>query len=768
MKSDLKCYCGNEIKPIKCCDIKPPILSLESSEAGVEEWLGYWACQKKCDRLVFSFQSPAPRMVLTIARPLDCGVHRCLKDCHPQDVLPGHCPMSPDVITHCPCGKTPLDEILPTRREYCEDSIPTCGKVCDKVLKCGHLCDKTCHDDDCGVCLRSVCITCRCGRTTSTSICHQGEESEPPQCMRTCKTGLNCGRHECGDKCCAGESKAMERLSSKKKKAFNPGTSNAQNDDGFEPEHICTRPCGRLLKCGTHNCPMLCHRGACNTCLEASFEDLSCHCGGTIIAAPIPCGAKPPVCSFPCAREKDCNHPVVPHPCHSDEENCPKCPYLTEKTCLCGKKSVKSVPCWRDLVSCGTGCGKKLSCGSHVCHRICHRGGQCDEPCKQQCGKPKLTCAHSCLDACHAPFQCSEDKPCPTKVQLTCACGGLKSEIKCGASRMNPSGNKKELKCTDACRSRRMALALELDPEREVAPPYSDEAIYFYMKDKKFATTVEAKFRTFAETPTSKRLAFQPMRSPQRAFLHILAADFGFESESQDPEPYRSVIIFKGSNFTAVPRKTIADFLATKSSAPLTTMPVSIQQLRKPRKDAHNAIVLKGIRVGLLSTDLEKELEPVLKDSQLRFNMQWTGDEEVVLEPKPSSLGTEQIELELTELSPKLKRLVAQKGLAENAELCSIDKNGQILGRQGSQWSMVASNKGAPATKLIQTGFNTKNGFSIFGDGGAGPSNQRSTESLRKKLVLEKKKEKEREKKEVVEDWEMAADDEAAGNPISS
>lgn len=53
VKSDLKCYCGNEIKCIKCCDIKPPILSLESFETGVEEWLGYWPCQKKCDRLVF-------------------------------------------------------------------------------------------------------------------------------------------------------------------------------------------------------------------------------------------------------------------------------------------------------------------------------------------------------------------------------------------------------------------------------------------------------------------------------------------------------------------------------------------------------------------------------------------------------------------------------------------------------------------------------------------------------------------------------------------
>lgn len=56
MKSDLKCYCGNEIKSIKCCDTNTPIMSLESSGTGVSEWLGYWPCDKKCDRLVyFSF-----------------------------------------------------------------------------------------------------------------------------------------------------------------------------------------------------------------------------------------------------------------------------------------------------------------------------------------------------------------------------------------------------------------------------------------------------------------------------------------------------------------------------------------------------------------------------------------------------------------------------------------------------------------------------------------------------------------------------------------
>lgn len=748
VESELRCYCGDSIKDIKCCDRKEAMLSFEGGEEGVTQWEGYWDCDRICDR------------------PFDCGVHRCRKTCHAQDVLPAHCALSPDVVKFCSCGKTNINELLSTPRQSCEDPIPTCGKICHKTLKCGHQCQRTCHDGDCGMCLQHVSITCRCGKTSSSSLCHQGEEGEPPQCMCTCKAALNCGRHECGDKCCSGEAKALERLSSKKKRL-----ASGSNDEVVEPEHICTRPCGRLLKCGTHTCPMLCHRGQCGNCLEASFEDLSCNCGRTVTPAPIPCGAKPPACKHQCTRAKDCNHPAVSHPCHPDEENCPKCPYLVEKVCLCGKKSVKSIPCWRDAVSCGTECGKKLSCGSHLCHKTCHKGGQCDEPCKQQCGKPKSVCGHPCLDACHAPFQCSEVKPCPAILTLKCPCGGLKQDIKCGATKANPTGSKKEFKCTDACRSRRLALALALDPDRDAsaAPPYSEETLFFYNRDKKFASAIETKYRSFADTPTSKRLAFPPMKSSQRAFLHTLATDYGLDSESQDPEPYRSVVLTKGSTFLATPRKSIAEYLASKPSALPSTMPASVlQQLKKPLKAQYNALLLRGIRVGMLTAELERELEGVLRESQLRFGIAWCGDEEVLLEPRACSLGAEQVETELGEVATRVKRVVAQRGIAESAELCVVGRDGQVVGRQG-QWATVAASRGAPPAKLMVAGVSTRNGFGMLGGGGGGESSaagagwvEGKPEGLAKgKLVLQKR-DKGKEK-EVVDDWEMAADDEVVG-----
>ncbi|KAF8252781.1 hypothetical protein K440DRAFT_535857 [Wilcoxina mikolae CBS 423.85] len=736
----VKCYCGNEMKEIKCCDKEDARESSRihensddeySDDDELDEWTGYYECGKICGRL------------------LACGVHRCKKGCHPQNITDGTCPSDPRLITHCPCGKTSLTDLLPEPRPNCEAPIPTCTKVCNKALACGHPCTKTCHDGECGVCLRKTEIACRCRKTISLSLCHQGMEVELPQCMRNCRATLNCGRHECGEKCCSGEMKAQERLSTKRRMRPLNNTPGLQTDDGFEPEHICTKPCGRLLKCGKHNCSMLCHRGPCGSCLEASFDELTCQCGRTAIQPPVPCGSKPPPCHYPCTRPKSCRHPLVPHDCHPDEEECPKCPYLTEKLCKCGKRAVKAVPCWRESVSCGTLCGKKLSCGSHFCRKLCH-DGECEEPCKQLCGKPKATCGHPCLDNCHAPFQCSEDRPCQEKLKLSCSCGGVKQDIKCGATKAKPAGNQKEIPCTDTCRARRLAMALDIDPEREGTPAYSDETVTAYNRDTKSTLAIEQKFRAFAENKDQKHLQFGPMRTSLREFAHLLAADYGLDSESQDPEPYRSVVVRKPVNFNHIPRKTLAEFLAAKPAAAAAT-PVAVQQLKKlPRGQAVNAFTLRGIRVGILASELEKEISPVLKESQLRFDITWHGDEDVLLKPRTSSLAMDQIEAELHSLSTKLKRVVASKGLAESTELCWVGQDGRIANSAAvaGGWSLANPRKSAPAVSRSNAPtLVSKNGFELFGGAAGGVAKKKSAEKVKPKEV------------EVVDDWEMEADD---------
>ncbi|CRL27693.1 Zinc finger, NF-X1-type [Penicillium camemberti] len=552
---DARCYCG-KLQTEMLCKSKDDeedsrIVRDDGSE---DEWTGCFGCGESCNR------------------PFDCGKHSCQKNCHPQDPHPAHCPQSPDVIVDCACGKTPLSEIPGyTPRTSCEDPILNCSKPCGKTLPCGHPCEKLCHVGSCGACLRNVHIKCNCGRTNNLTICHQGQ-NEPPQCPRTCKATLHCGRHTCTERCCPGEQRANERQAARRK--LRPHLRPA--DEDIEAEHICTRVCGRMLKCGRHTCPELCHKGACNTCREAVFEEIPCNCGRSVLYPPQPCGAKPPACNFPCERPKRCGHPQASHTCHTDEESCPKCPFLTEKACLCGKKVLKNVPCWLADARCGQVCGQLLKCGSHYCRKDCHRPEDCEDatkPCSQPCGKNKTMCGHPCTEQCHAPYACPEKTPCSSKIAVTCSCGRLRQERRCNAAKAVTSKGQVQspqrhpeltpLTCDDECtrleRNRSLAGALGIDINQTTTLqtitaenlPYSEETLNQYVQlacsvPLSTLQTYESNLHALAaaDKPT-RSFRFQPAKSTLRAFAHSLAADWGFVTESHDPEPHRHVFVLK-------------------------------------------------------------------------------------------------------------------------------------------------------------------------------------------------------------------------------
>ncbi|GLA89224.1 FKBP12-associated protein [Aspergillus tubingensis] len=556
---EARCYCGKVQTEMLCSSKDEELDSELMREDDIEEWTGCFSCGDEC------------------SRPFDCGVHFCQKSCHAQDAHPAHCPRSPDVVFDCPCGKTPLDQIAGySPRTSCEDPIPNCTKPCGKPLACGHPCTKVCHTGSCGPCFQNVPIACRCGRNTFTTMCPQGE-MEPPQCFRICKAGLHCGRHACTERCCPGEQKAIERQAIRRKLKSHLRPS----DEDFEAEHICTRVCGRMLKCGRHTCPEICHKGPCNTCREAIFEEIPCNCGRSILHPPLPCGTQPPACSFPCERPKPCGHPQTSHNCHTDDESCPKCPYLTEKTCLCGKKVLKNQPCWLADARCGQVCGQLLKCGSHTCQKHCHRPGECEDatkPCQQACGKTKTMCGHPCTDPCHAPYPCPEKTPCKSMITVTCDCGRLRQERRCNAAKAVVSKGQLQqaqrgpavtpLSCDDECarlernRSLASALGVDINPTTTVSQsltstnlPYSAETLDIYIQlssSHPLSTlqTIESTLHTLATTPTERSTRFQPAKSSLRAFTHSLAADWGFASESFDPEPHRHVFVLKSTLWT--------------------------------------------------------------------------------------------------------------------------------------------------------------------------------------------------------------------------
>jgi transcriptional repressor NF-X1 len=747
VRVDARCYCGQVEKDIICCERDDDIVSklyhqTDSGETVTEEWTGNFECGNICDRA------------------FDCGKHNCEKTCHSQHASIPHCPRSPDIVSHCPCGKTPLAAIASKPRSSCEDPIPACSEPCLKTLNCGHSCQVLCHSGDCPPCMQTTSINCRCGRTTSKTICHQGME-EPPECMRICRANLNCGRHECGEHCCPGEKKAVERM----KRKARPLNS-APLLDGFEAEHICTRPCDRLLKCGNHTCEELCHKGPCGSCREAIFEEVSCNCGRTVLQPPLPCGTRPPPCRFQCERARDCGHIQVPHNCHEDVEECPKCPFLTTKPCLCAKNQLKNQPCWLQDVRCGEICGRKLKCGFHRCQKSCHRPGECEDagkPCQQLCAKEK-SCGHPCSDKCHSPFTCKEDKPCAYKIFITCDCQRIKQEAKCGATKNNDGNAAKSLKCDDECarleRNRRLALALNIDSEahHDDHIPYQAETLNMYLENTKWAQIHEKELRLFAADPDERRLRFKPMKGRERAFLHALAEDFGFDSESMDPEPHRHVAIFKTPRFVMAPMKTLAECARIRQIQRSTTTSTPAPEASKKIKasnvvgDPFNAFLITDARFGLTVEELRKAINPILTSGGggVQLDISFLPSEQIVLKPLQRVAITERaLETTLSVLKTPLAKALSTNSVGK-IQLCRIDDSLNILHLESdnanSGWSQVAAKAAAPRRQILQdTRPKSSNGFAVFSTAKGKATTRASTT----KRGIEREE-------SIEEDWEAA------------
>lgn len=708
---DSRCYCGKTQKVVPCAERDDEL----QSQLDDETWIGSFNCGAECQR------------------PYDCGKpeHFCKSICHVQDAQPAHCPYSPDVVTHCPCGKSALSDLLDEPRKDCSVPVPRCKEKCQKLLSCGHLCQQTCHEGNCRPCFQVTQITCRCGRTTTDTICHQGQD-EAPSCMRICRATMNCGRHECGERCCPGEKKAAERQSSKRRhRPLNAGPH--PGDDNVEAEHICLRVCGRPLKCGNHSCEELCHKGPCTSCLEAVFEEIACACGRTILHPPQPCGTRPPECRYECSQERTCGHPQVKHQCHLDTEECPKCPFLVEKPCICGKKTLKNQPCWFTEVRCGLPCGKKLKCGIHFCQKPCHRAGQCEDatsPCAQPCGRKKTVCEHACSDPCHAPYPCKETSPCQAKTFITCACQHQKQAVKCLASKTNEGNTTKVLSCSEEClklqRNAKLAAALNIDPATHLDDhiPYSQQTLDMFKENLKFCQQQEREFRVFAADEKEVRMRFKPMQPQQRAFIHALAEDFGLDSESQDPEPHRHVCVFKTPRFVSAPMKTLSQCVKVRPVAtPAPSAEPSTSSKLVKSAVPYNAFLLINPRFGLTIDELRSDIQPEFHAGGFEeFNISFLPSGDVVIQPLPAHfVPSQRLEANLLSMQVAVSKKTKSLSLATGTTPCAVDANLNVLRREDEStsesggWSQVAKGAGRSRTAPVVGEVGVKSSFTVLG-----------------------------------------------------
>ncbi|KAK3878523.1 hypothetical protein Pcinc_016866 [Petrolisthes cinctipes] len=531
-KIQQSCFCGKTSREVDCIPDTREVTT--------------YGCGDKCSQV------------------LNCGQHQCEEECHPGKCQP--CQKAVEIITRCPCGKVPLEKLYERdgaiQRKKCSDPVPTCSQPCQRQLKCGvpgafHQCQALCHEGPCPSCPLETSVKCRCGAMDCNIPCSElTTKADEVTCKKQCKKLRHCGRHKCNTRCC------------------------------IDVDHICSLVCGKMLSCGLHKCEEPCHRGNCPRCWQTSFDELTCHCGASVLYPPVPCGTKPPACENPCHRPQTCSHPAT-HNCHP-EEPCPPCTMLVDKPCFGGHKMMRRTLCYLTAVSCGSVCGKLLPCGLHNCQRVCHEQPCVSEEsvCPQKCLKPRESCGHPCANPCHAG-PCP-DNSCKEMVKITCECGLRKATLQCSendreyrtlatsmlASQMQSLNDGcsvdlseiftatarpdklKRLPCNEDCqteeRNRRLALALQIEnPEaREKlgsSSLYSDFMKEEARKDPNLAKTVhdaltELVLRAKESKQKSVIHSFPSMNREKRHFIHEYCEHFGCKSESYDEEPNKNVV----------------------------------------------------------------------------------------------------------------------------------------------------------------------------------------------------------------------------------
>lgn len=320
---------------------------------------------------------------------------------------------------------------------------------------------------------------------------------------------------------------------------------------------------------------------------------------------------------------------------------------------------------------------------------------------------------------------CNEASACSAKVVVTCPCGQRRQEVRCQASSTNATPKRPELRCDDDClrleRNRRLAAALDIDAASHTNShiPYSETTLRLFKENLSWAETQEREFRLFAQSPGEVRLRYKPMPSTYRQFLHLLAEDYGLESRSEDVEPHRHVVVFKGPRFVSAPSKTISDCLAIRTGQ-RTAAPArapSPPPVGPLAQDPFNGFLLLSPRFGLTVEEVTSSLKGDLASQpSIHFTVRFLPTEEVIIKASATYsalLSPKALEQALAGLRPRLAKTAADAGLASSVQLCHLDAQEHIARREevgprtdAPGWSAVvgraamakAENPAAPAS----------------------------------------------------------------------
>ena len=344
-------------------------------------------CGKSLNGNKFSFPHSCGNFCGKIRKGTTCK-HPCSHICHPGPCPP--CSYQGKTIS-CFCGKSKKQQICGESDTFC------CNKMCLKRLPCGHACKSICHSGPCPKCTVSKEVTCYCGKHKENKLCSE--------CINKNENNYN-------------------------KKGRN--IKNNQNNGYFS----CNEICGAKLSCGNHFCTKKCHsinekHSECPTPITLT----TCPCGKTKIDKRNSCLDEIKCCDNICGKQLPCGH-FCKSKCHLGE--CPKCEEVIEIYCRCGEYK-KGVLCGGNekTFECNTVCGEILSCGTHVCKRICCPAKNEEDTlglhkCTNICNKPLSCGKHNCQMICHK----GKCQPCRKVLNesISCACGKsvIPAPIICG------------------------------------------------------------------------------------------------------------------------------------------------------------------------------------------------------------------------------------------------------------------------------------------------------------------------------------------------
>jgi len=306
----------------------------------------------------------------------------------------------------------------------------SCGESCGKPLEptCGHKCLILCHPGPCPPCPKVVTTNCFCGQSApAAKRCSEKAWS----CGKPCGKLLACGLHKCPRVCHAGPCGPCKRTTSLVCRCSRTRKDGPCSEaDNF----TCEEKCQKRLSCGHHVCEVICCKGPCPPCPLS--QERRCPCGKTTHS--LPCTVATPTCGDTCGKLLDCGLHTCQSRCHRGK--CGDCTEIVQKICRCGKKS-KNVPCSKAF-ACDSKCKKLRDCKRHPCNRKCCDGLTCP-PCEQNCNKTLPCKNHKCASRCHQ----GSCYPCNLTKELTCACGHSRILVPCGREKMTAPP-----KCKQLCR----------------------------------------------------------------------------------------------------------------------------------------------------------------------------------------------------------------------------------------------------------------------------------------------------------------------------